>query len=254
MIALAVSVPTPTLTQDPQPGPQLVAEKKIDLLCGPVLMPDGTTVPTSKKTTATFVLYQLDGAGTLTAWDDTAKQWIPGVPATLQTLYPLPPKPPPGPGYWGATLIAMGQKDSANQDKFNSDKTTGLPVYYVVCSFTSVDAAGNPVSGDSPASQPVAVLAPGANTSASVDVFPLPPAVAQSITLFLNDPVGGPRLRLTLQLQPPYAELFAYGASISIALGGDIVLAPAPGRKVLVPAALDASGGLYVGGQQVTVP
>jgi hypothetical protein len=239
--------------QGKTPLTQLVAEQKIDLLCGPVLLPDNSPVPSdSKKTKGTYVLYQGDAAGGVWAWDDSTTQWVAGAPTKAQDLYPLSFRKAPGPGYWGSTLMAIGQKDAGGKDKFASLKTTGLPVYYVVCSFTYTEAGGQQFSGASLSSSPVAILAPGATTTASVDVQPLPPAPAQSIKLFLNDPAGPNPYQLLLQLQPPYAELFAAGASIRIGLGGDIVLTPAPGRKVLVSGALDASGGLFVNGLQVT--
>jgi hypothetical protein len=253
VIAIALSIPTPTLFQDGAAAPQLVAEKKIDLVCGPVLLPDGTPIPPSQQTASTFILYRTDGAGVVSTWDDSVQQWTGGTSVQAQPLYPLPVRKAPGPGYWAATLVPIGQKDkSTNQDKFGSVKSTGLPAYYVICSFTYSDASGQLFSGTSLPSAPVAVLAPGANTSASVDVEPQPPNQAQSITLFLKDAAGGDFGHMAFSLQPPYAELSAVGATIRIVLGGDVVITPAAGRSVLVKGPLDASGGLYVNGVQVT--
>jgi hypothetical protein len=257
VITLTLAVPQPSLTQGGQAATRLVAEKTIDLLCGPVLLPDGTTTISSdlkNRTTATYLLQQRDALGTVTSWDDGLKQWVAGVPSKLQTLYPLPAKPtaqpPQPPGFWAATLMAIGQQDAAGHDKFGSDTATGLPVYFVECSFTTTDALHNSYSGTSIASQPVAILPPGSGTSASVEVQPLPPAQAQKIRVFLKDPSGGPDLTMTLHLQPPFASVVAAGASISIELGGDILLAPATGRKLLI----QAGGGVWVNGQQVLVP
>jgi hypothetical protein len=226
-VALTLRVPTLALTQT------------IDLRCGPIAWDDGRPFTLAQVQAATFTMYRQDSSGVL-AWDDQAKTWISGTPTQPEALYPFQPRKTPN--IWAATLMAIGQKDSSQNDKFSSASA----VYFVTCQFAAVDADKVPWTATSPPSTALAIVPQGpATASASVLVDPEPPDQANSITLFIGQP---PQLSLKLSRSPVlFAELSAAGASVRIDASGGITLAPAAGQ----PLTIDAPAGLYVNGVRV---
>lgn len=247
---MALTVPEPTLSSPGVIGTVLGAEKPIDLLCGPVTLPDGKALGPTTATHFGYLLFRETAPGQVEVWDEKNQIWSsPATPVEEQQLFPEEPM-------WRSILVAVGQKDSAGVDKFGTNALTGFPRYFARCAFRGRDALGVEHAGLSPRSAAVGVLAMGERDRAGLLATPMPLAEAKEIRLFLKDGFGAERGAVTVRAAFGgfVVELIASGAMLRLTAEGEILLAPATGRDVRIEGDLEVGGVIRVGGTQLSVP
>jgi hypothetical protein len=247
---MGLTVPEPTLSSPGVIGAVLVSEKPINLLCGPVTLPDGKALGPTTATRFGYLLFREVAPGLVEVWDEKNTIWSPpATPVDEQQLFPEEPM-------WKSILVAVGQKDAAGQDKFGTNTLTGFPRYFARCQFRGRDAQGAEHAGTSPRSAPVQVLAMGEGDHAGLVAKPMPLAKAEQIYLFLKDGSGAERgtVKIRAAFGGFVVELMASGAMLRLTADGDILLAPASGRDVRIAGDLEVGGVIRVGGTQLSVP
>jgi len=251
---MALVVPIPQLQQDGNSTSILVSEKQIKLSCSPVTFADSTPLTVLNQPKATFLIYRFLLGGVQQVLDVPGKSWASsGQPVAPQKLFWNDKAQS-----WQAVIVAMGNKDNANppNDIFGSDPATGFPKYAAQCSFTGIDSAKTQQTGDSPLSAPVEILAPGQNNVAGLSMTPNDPAKATEIELFLKDSTFVEQGRIVIFQDSTgfHVKLTAGGASVALSSSGEIVLSPSSGKRVQVNGDMAVSGGVWIGGIQVTPP
>ncbi|MGH7491695.1 MAG: hypothetical protein ACREOO_04815 [bacterium] len=243
-------VPIPTLNQKDVRGNLFAGEKPIDLACDQVRFPDGTALTPLNATAFGFLLYRENAGGGIEVWDENEKKWIPE--STLPEPQPLIPSD----GKWQSLLLAIGQKDHTDVDKFGTDLITHFPKYFVRCSFRGKDAQEIEQSGVSAPSQRVEVFGFGKRNRAGLTITPEPATAANQIGLFLKD--GGLVTRGEIRIRETggdfLLELLANGTSVTLTSSGGISLRPALGQMVRVEGVLAVSERIEVNGVTLIVP
>ncbi|MFQ5857422.1 MAG: hypothetical protein ACE5LU_17590 [Anaerolineae bacterium] len=239
---MALIVPPPTLSQEGATGNRFVAEKPIQLSCGPVTFPDGASLIPENAVEFGFLLYREEAGGTTKVWDEEAQSWLPeSASPDPQSLFYRDDK-------WQSILVAIGQKDKANQDKFGTNRLTGFPKYSARCFFRGKDVQGIEHIGASPKSQAVEVLGFGERDRAGLAIEPKDkdPSEATRIYLFLRDASLTERGRIVIREQGGAfrIELVVNGTRLALTSGGDIVLSPSPGHVVRVEGDVLVNGNL----------
>jgi len=247
---MPLTIPQPTLSSPGVTGNVFGAEKPINLVCGPVTLPDGATLGPATATHFGFQLFREIGPGATEVWDEKDHTWAPLVPSLEdQPLFPEGT-------LWKAILVAVGQKDKAGNDKFATDRVTGFPRYFARCGFRARDPGGTEHAGASPRSAAVSVLALGDRDRAGLAINPKSLPDATEVRIFLKDALGGERGTVAIRESGGgfVVELAASGGSVRLTSQGEIVLAPASGRGVRIEGDLAVSGAIRVAGTLVDVP
>lgn len=247
---MSLQVPAPSLSQPPNVGTALAAEKPITLSCGAVTFADGSSLTAQNAVESAFLTFRQSAGGVREVWDQQDKSWkSAGTAVTPQILFWKD-------ATWQALLVAVGNKDKGGSDTFLSDAATGFPKYAVQCSFAGRDSAGVRQAGASPVSPPVAVLPAGQNNVAGLAMTPNDPAKATEIRLFLKDSTLTERGRVIISQDGAgfHVQLIAGDASVALSSSGEIVIAPANGHAVTVTGDISVSGRVLVGGVPLLVP
>jgi len=247
---MPLTVPIPTFQQDSGPATTLAADKPITLSCPPVTFADGTTLSPSTATAFTYLLFRESLGSGSEVWDSSAKTWRPAAAAVnAQPLFWMKQT-------WQALLVAIGNNDSSGQPAFQTDATTGYPVYGTQFFFTGTDAGGVQQSGQSLMSAPVAILAPGSQNLAGVAINPNDPTKATDLLIFLKDSSLTEQgyVRIFQDGSGFHVELFSGGARVLVSNNGAIVLSPAAGQAVEINGSLAVSGTISSGGTVMAVP
>lgn len=247
---MSLSVPQPMLSQKGAIGNRLVAEKPIDLSCGPVSFPDWTILTPENAVLFGFLVYRERPGGITEVWDEKARSWIPD--NALPDYQPLFPSD----RNWKSILVAIGQKDHTDQVKFGTNRLIGFPRYFIRCFFKGKDALGSEHVGHSPPSQFVEILGIGEQDRAGLAIEPKSPAEARQISLFLKDSVLAERGKIVIREDGGgfLIELQVNGARLEMSKDGGIVLFPAPGQRVRVEGDLSVNGAIMVSGTLLNVP
>jgi len=247
---MPLTVPAPALTQKDVSGGRFLAEKPIDLSCGPVTFPDASPLTTDNAVKPGFLLFREGALSMAEAWDENGKKWVSGSPQPEpQSLFFRD-------GSWRALLLGIGQKDSSGQDKLYTNQSTGLPKYFVRCFFQGKDASGAEQSGESPKSQSVEVLGVGQKNRAGVGITPRDPLTAHEITMFLKDASLLNQGSVVIRQAPGglRIELSVSGAQVALESDGGIVLSPSAGKAVKIQGDLEIQGDIRVNGISLNVP
>jgi hypothetical protein len=154
-------------------------------------------------------------------------------------------------GLWQNVLVAMGQKDQTGLDKFATDRSSGLPTYFVHCLFSATDVDGAQHEGISPFSDEFTVYAPGELDRAGLVMEPEDKDITEAtgIRLFLKDEDrSAERGAIAIRHQGGGFEiaLTVSGAGIRLGSGGDIQVSPATGRSLQVEGDVAVDGALVV--------
>lgn len=253
---MALTVPIPQLQQDGNTSSVLVSEKLITLSCSPVTFANGTPVTVLNQPTATYLIYRFLSGGVQQVLDAQGKTWTTlSSSVAPQKLFWNDKQQ-----QWQAVVVAMGNKDSSTppQDIFSTDPTTGFPKYAAQCSFAGIDSTKTQQSGQSPLSAPVEILAPGQNNLAGLTMEPQPPdpTTAQQIRIFLKNSalVELGKVVILQDSSGFHVQLNAGGSSVVLSSSGEIALSPSNGKRVQVNGDMAVSGGVWIGGIQVTPP
>lgn len=226
---MALTVPLPTLSQEGVTGARLKADQPIKLACGPVTFPSGAPLTLENVVKFGFLLYRQTG-GANEAWNEETKRWVPESPAPdPQPLFYQEDK-------WQSILVAVGQKDQANQNKFGTNPLTGLPKYFVRCFFRGKDATGREHAGESVASAAVEVIESSEQIKGGLTMNPRDAAAATEVRLFLKDAgLLAEQGKILIREAGGGFEIelsTASGAKVMITNSGEIQLNPASGQIV----------------------
>jgi len=236
----------PDLVFDPPAGPPPLEKPVIVRLPAPQY-PDNQPVPNGDVRTLGAFIYR-GAVGSEEVWDEKNQTWAtaPADAAALAALTPLPFAPAEGePAPWKATLVAAGQKDKSGNPRF-AKAVGGVPVYRLRA-FAHAVRNGVEHRAVGAASSDVQFAGVAENHRFGVDLDPESPTDA-----------GRARMRLknsSLQ-QAGYIEIRAAGgqeveiascgasgavlARVTLSADGDIHLAPAPGRQIVLDGPLEA--------------
>jgi hypothetical protein len=193
---MTLTVPAPILKQDSSTGPKLGFDRPIEVGCTGITFPDGRPLVLDNALDSGFLLYrELPPQGIVTAWDERHQGWVPAVPG---------PEPQPllfHEEVWQMILIALGQKDVQDQDKFLvPPQGQPLPRYFVRTFFSGEDVHGERHEGASPPSNVVELdSAPLADERAGIVFEPPDLKQTQKVSIFLKHPTLLTTGQLTLQ-------------------------------------------------------
>ena len=176
-----LNVAMPVLKQNDAPGSAFVSEKPIQLECAPVKFPDGAPVKPEDVIQVGFFTQRHHSTGVIERWDEIGKQWTLSSSVNPQPLFYKD-------NMWQAVIVAVGQKDQAEQDKFSTDRIVTFPRYSVQCVFQARDEAKQEHGGSSLTSVPVQISALGGKDRAGLYMKPkMEPSSAKEIGMFLKD-------------------------------------------------------------------
>jgi hypothetical protein len=246
---MPLTVPIPTFAQGSGPATTLVADKPITLSCAPVTFADGTTLSPSNAKAFTYLMFRESLATGSEVWDSTAKTWR-SAAATVaaQPLFWMNQT-------WQSLLAAIGN-DSSGQPAFQTDPTTGYPIYTTQFFFTGTDSQGVQQSGQSLLSAAVTILAAGTQNRAGVSINPSDPTQATDLRIFLKDSslTEQGHVRIFQDGSGFHVELFSGGARVVVSNNGAIALSPAAGQVVEINGSLAVTGTVSSGGIVMAVP
>jgi len=188
---MTLLVPPPTLQQDKSTGPSFGFSKPIDLRCTGITFPDGRPLVFDNALASGFVLYRA-----MTAWHEgDPRSWVAAVPG---------PKAQPllyDEDVWKSILVAIGEKDAQDNDKFEQPASGQPPSYYVRCFFAGKDVHGVRHEGASPPSNMVKLVGAqdSADEVAGIEFVPPDLKKVETVRIFLKHPPLNQRAALTLQ-------------------------------------------------------
>lgn len=242
-----LSVPIPTVAW-PAPSPEPELESPVQLGLTDVTYPDGSTVVPDQVLKMGAFVYRLSGAGE-EIWNEADQEWQ-AVPADMSALAGLSPLPltfkANDPRPWQGVLVAAGQKDKLGADRYTK-AVGGLPRYRLRA-FAKAQRDGAEHAGLSGVSPELAFLR-SADAQRFVVVFDTDDTTPRDCT------------RARVQLKDPnlvvagYLEIRASGREVEVAscdpggnvrarvlltADGDVLLAPASGRRIVLGAELEA--------------
>jgi len=250
-----LTLPAPELVRDPPTGPAAL-EKPVTVRLGAVRTLAGTEVNADEVRTLGVFVYR-GPLGAEEIWDEAAKLWKTPAPldtAGLSSLKPLPLSPAKdAPAPWAGTLVAMGQKDSSGAPQFQ--KASGGAPAYRLRPYAHAVKDGTDFAGIG---------------AASPDLLFVSGTEQQRFTISFDTESANDagRARLVLKnsaLQPAgWVEIRAIGgqeveianatpsggilARITLAASGDVRIAPAPGRQIVLEGPLEAERITYLPG------
>jgi hypothetical protein len=194
---MALLVPPPTLEQDKSTGPTFGLNKPIELTCTGITFPDGRPLVSDNALASGFLLYRTTAQGTVTAWhEDDPRAWVPAVPGpeAQPLLYHE--------DVWKFILVALGEKDAQDNDKFEQPPTGQPPSYYVRCFFAGKDVHGERHEGASPPSNVVTLKSAEDSKDDVAGIEFVPPDLkkVETVRVFLKHPtLVGETAELILQ-------------------------------------------------------
>lgn len=234
-----LTVAVPVLKQQGALGARFVSEKPIKIECPSVTFSDGAPVMPENIIQAGFVMRRHQAGGLIESWDESAKQWVSNPNIEPLALFHKDNR-------WQAVIVAMGQKDQANQDKFSTDRATTLPQYSVQCIYRARDSGKQEHAGVSAGSAPVQISAAGGENRAGLYMKPnMDPVAASEIGMFLKDAAlvtEQGRISIREEAGGFRIELLCSGSRIDILQTGEIVLTPRAGQPVRIVGNLNVEG------------
>ncbi len=243
---MTLTVPTPELVFDPPNGPPAL-EKPVTIRLGSPRERDGTPVPAADVRQYGTLVYR-GALGAEEVWDEAAGRWI-GAPLDPEAVLRLRPVPvtaattPTDP--WTGMLIAFGQKDATGTARFS--KSTGSGPAYRLRGIVLAASGGVPRTGIG-------------GPSPDFEFVSATERQRFRVVFDTDDAANAGRTRLLLQdatlRQAGYVEIRALGgreveiatcdaggtvvARVTLTDDGDIHLAPAAGRSIVLDGPLEA--------------
>ena len=242
-----LNVPIPIVSWPP-PSAQPELEGPVQLGLNDVTYTDGASVVPDHVLKLGAFVYRLAG-GAEEIWNDGAQEWqpAPSDPDTLAALAPLPFAFKAGePLPWQGVLVAAGQKDKAGDDRF-AQGVGGIPRYRLRA-FARTRRETTEHTGLSGVSTEFSfVRAADAQRFAVVfDTDTTTPRDCTRARIHLKDAALVPAGYLEFRAVGREVELASCDTSggvrarIVINADGDILLEPAPGRRIVLGAELEA--------------
>jgi hypothetical protein len=241
-----LTVPEAQLVFDPPGGPPPL-EKPVIVRAAAIRFPDGQDVTNDDVRTLGAFVYR-GAPGSEEVWDEKARQWTaaPADASALAALKPLPLTAADGePEPWKGTLVAAGQKDAAGNPQF-AKAEAGSPVYRLrVFAHAVRDGVEHRALGG--ASPDLQFVSATENTRFAVTFDTGQATDATTARLLLKQgslaPAGYLEIRATGGQELELANCDSSGAvlaRVTLAANGDIRLAPASGRNIVLDGPLEA--------------
>jgi len=228
-----LNVPAPTL-----PGPTADLEKPLVATLAAPTFADGSAAASDVTSIGVFAFRGTPG--TAQVWDDAQRSWrAVASDNDLLQLKPLPAAPKNG--TWQATIVGIGQKDSAGADVYAA-ASGGNPQYFLRA-LAKTKHAGTQDSGLSPASPPFIFTSSAANARYTVafDTPDTKPDAAHKARMMLKSdsmqPVGYVEIRALPSFEVEIANCDASGNTLARVLlqsNGQVHLTPAAGQTVVI--------------------
>jgi len=240
----ALAVPVPQVSWKTGAAPEL--EQPVEVGLAAVRYPEGVALaPESGLAKLGVFVYRLAGAGE-EIWNEGEQQWqgAPGDLASLAALEPLAlaPGKKGAPLPWQGVLVAAGQKDKHDAERFAA--AAGGTPRYRLRAFAAAKRDAIEYAGLSAASAELAFVSAAEGKRFELVMEPEKIKECERMRFLLKDAA----LR-----EAAYVELRASGgreveivncdasgqplASVRLAADGDIVLKPAPGKGVAIETA-----------------
>lgn len=240
-----LTVGVPVLKQKGAIGARFASEKPIQLECAPVTFPDGAPVTPENVIKAGFIMRRHQSVGSIENWDEGAKQWVSNPNVEPQALFHKD-------NLWQALIVAVGQKDQADRDKFSTDRATAFPQYSVQCVYQARDSAKQEHAGVSAVSAPVQISGIGGENRAGLYMKPkMDPVSSNEIGMFLKDAalvMEQGRISIREEAGGFRIELLCSGSRIDILPTGEVLLTPRAGQAVRIVGNLNVEGIVTAGG------
>lgn len=248
-----LTVPAPTL-----PSAAVSIVKPMLLTVTDVKLADGSVAADSDVAVAGVLVFR-GAPGVADLWDEAQKTWRPA-PAeeVLKKTKPIVAvfKPGTAPA-WQATLVAIGQKDSADADAFNA-AVNGSPRYFVRA-VVKAKRGGMEETALSPASASFTFVDPSVNArfATQFDTPTTKSDEAHRVRILLKGDGLQPAGYLEIRAQPNFeveiANCDAAGnvlAKVLLVASGEIRLTPAASARVVIDGDAETNRLLYapVGG------
>lgn len=239
-------VPAPELVFDPPAGPPAI-ERPVTVRLPAVRYPDAQALSIDDvRTLGAFVFRGATGSEEV--WDETSQAWTtaPADVAGLAALKPLALAPTAGESAsWQGVLVAAGQKDKAGKPRFAS-AAGGTPVYRLRA-FASAVRNGIEHRGVGAPSPDLQFVSGAENRrfALSFDTEDASDAGRARLTLKNSSlkPAGYIEIRATGGQEVEIANCHWSGAvlaRVTLSADGDIHLAPATGRQIVLEGRLEA--------------
>ena len=239
-----LNVPAPNL-----PGSTAALEKPLVVTLAAPKLADGSAA-TPADLASIGVLTFRGTPGSAQVWDAGQKSWKPfGSDNDLLQLKVLPAALKDG--SWQATIVGIGQKDSAGAEVYNP-ASGGTPQYFLRALATA--KKGNQDSGLSPPSTTFTFTSSMANTRYTV-AFDTPdtmPDAAHKARMMLKSdamqPAGYIEIRALPSFEVEIANCDSSGnalAKVLLQANGDIHLTPASGQRVVIGGDVETGRILY---------
>lgn len=254
-----LNVPAPTL-----PGSTASLEKPFVASLTAPTYSDGTPASAGEVTALGALVFRgIPGAAEV--WDDAQKTWR-AAPSDndLIQLKPVAGVAKDGNPPWQATLVGVGQKDSASNNVYAA-ASGGAPTYFMRA-VAKTTRTGTADTGLSPASPSFTFTSSSANTrfSATFDTPDTQPDAAHKVRMALKSdamqPAGYIEIRSLPSFEVEIANCDASGnalATILLQASGEIHLKPASGQRVVIEGDVETNRILYApagGGSKVLLP
>jgi hypothetical protein len=242
-----LNVPAPTL-----PGSTAILEKPFVASLAAPNYSDGSTASASEVTALGALIFR-GAPGSAEVWDDAQKSWRAALSDNdLIQLKPVAGVVKDGNPPWQATLVGVGQKDSAGNGVYAA-ASGGTPTYFMRA-VAKATRAGAADSGLSPPSPSFTFTSSSANArfSASFDTPDTQPDAAHKVRMALKSdamqPVGYIEIRSLPSFEVEIANCDASGnalAKILLQASGEIHLTPASGQRVVIESDIETNRILY---------
>jgi hypothetical protein len=246
-----LTIPAPTLKYDPVETGLATLEKTVEVHCGAVTFPDGSSFTQTQQKTAGFFVYR-KFATAIEVWNETAQQWQPDPGEAIAALKPKPfafksDQLEP----WQSLFVPAGETAGEKIPLFQKASTGFL--YFFRAAFVSNDKTGA-IAGLSAPSPPVQFSGLLETIKAGIKINTEDIKDTTEIELFLRD--EGRRIIGSVTIssgggsaQVEIANKDASGtprAVVQLLSSGDIVLRPIAGGRVRVDGLLETENILYL--------
>lgn len=221
------------------PGPTVALEKPVVATLSAPKFSDGTLAAPADVTSMGVFAFR-GTPGSAQVWDDGLKSWR-AIASDNDLMQLKPLAAAPKDGVWQATLVGIGQKDSAGADVYAA-AAQGGPQYFLRA-LARTKHADSQDSGLSPASAPFTFTTSTGNSRYTVafDTPDTKPDAAHKARMLLKSdamqPAGYIEIRALPSFEVEIANCDANGNALARVLlqsNGDIHLTPAWGQRVII--------------------
>lgn len=237
-----LALPVPQVSWKTGAAPEL--EQPVQVGLAAVLYPDGAALtPESGLAKLGVFVYRIAGAGE-EIWNEGEQAWqaAPGDLASLAALQPLAlvPGKQGAPLPWQGVLVAAGQKDNADNERYEA--SAGGTPRYRLRAFAAAKRSSTEYAGLSAASADLAFVSAADGKRFELVMEPDNKIKeCERVRFLLKDAALREAAYLELRASPgrevEIVNFSASGqplASVLLAADGDIVLKPGPGRGVAI--------------------